>query len=269
MNKLDKIFTKCKQENRATLIIFVSCGFPDMEQSEKLIAAAIDGGADIIELGVPFSDPMADGAIIRKASEIALQNGATLEKILQMAERLAKRYPMTGFVLFSYMNIIYNYGLSKLCQRLKSINLDGILAVDLPYEERAELAEPCNANNLHLISLISPVTPMPRAEKIISHSSGFIYCVNVLGVTGVRELQADSIVEHLAQLRKISNLPLAAGFGINDKKSAQQISQVADGIIVGSALLQQIFQETKAEKQLIACKNFVKQLSEAIRFISG
>jgi len=262
MDKLKKIFADCCQENRAALIIFCSCGYPDLERSEQAIEVAIQAGADIIELGVPFSDPMADGAVIRKASAIALQNGADLPKILAMAARLATRHPETGFILFSYMNVLYNFGLGKLCQKLAEIGLDGILAVDLPMEEAEELDHHCKEYRLHLIPLVSPATPMERARKIMAQASGFVYSVNVCGVTGIRDLLPDEITEHLKELKKNSPAPVAAGFGITDAKAAQRLSQAADGVIVGSAFIKILSREQNFNKCLAQAKEFIRELAQ-------
>lgn len=265
MDKLEKIFSQCRQENRAALIIFCSCGYPDMESSELAIETAINAGADIIELGVPFSDPMADGSVIRKASEIAISKGTNLLKILDMAERLAKLHPETGFILFSYMNILFHYGLEKLCRKLKEIGLDGILAVDLPLEEKTELAKPCKENGLHLIALVSPATPLERARKIMSQASGFIYSVNVCGVTGVRDLQQQEIAEHLAILKENSSVPIAAGFGINDAQAAQRLSWIADGVIVGSAFIKILSGAGDFALRLDAAREFIADLAKNVR----
>ncbi len=265
MDKLKKIFSQCRQENRAALIIFCSCGYPDMDSSERAIETAISAGADIIELGVPFSDPMADGSVIRKASEIAISKGANLPKILDMAERLTKRHPETGFILFSYMNILYHYGLQKLCRKLNEIHLDGILAVDLPLEEKAELAQPCQEYGLHLIALVSPATPLERARKIMAEASGFVYSVNVCGVTGIRDLHPEEIAEHLAVLKANSPVPIAAGFGINDGQAAQRLSRIADGVIVGSAFIKILSGAGDFSQCLGAAREFIADLAIHVR----
>jgi len=265
MDKLQKIFSRCRQENRAALIIFCSSGFPDMESSERAIETAINAGADIIELGVPFSDPMADGSVIRKASEIAISNGANLTKILDMAECLSKHHPETGFILFSYMNILYQYGLEKVCRKLAAIGLDGILAVDLPFEEREELAKPCRENGLHLIALVSPATPLERARKIMAVASGFVYSINVCGVTGVRDLQQQEIAEHLAVLKENSSVPIAAGFGINDAQAAQRLSRIADGVIVGSAFIKILSGAGEFSQRLEVAREFIADLAKNVR----
>jgi tryptophan synthase alpha chain len=208
---------------------------------------------------------MADGSVIRKASEIAISNGANLTKILDMAERLSKRHPETGFILFSYMNILYQYGLEKICRKLAAIGIDGILAVDLPIEEREELAKPCQENGLHLIALVSPATPIERVRKIMAEASGFIYSINVCGVTGVRDLQQQEIAEHLAVLKENSSVPIAAGFGINDAKAAQRLSRIADGVIVGSAFIKILSGAGEFSQRLEAAREFIADLAKNVR----
>ena len=186
MDRIQKIFRKCRDEKRKALVIFNSCGFPDEKSSEELIGKSIEAGADIIELGVPFSDPIADGVMIQKASQIALKNGITLKKILAMAQRIRARYPDTGLILFSYFNVMMNYGLEALAAKLEQIGVDGILAVDVPHEESGELKPLCAKHHLHLIPLVSPTTSLARAEMIMRDATGFVYYVTVRGVTGER-----------------------------------------------------------------------------------
>jgi|LSQX01.2.fsa_nt_gb tryptophan synthase alpha chain len=263
-NRIEKIFERCRDEKRAALILFTSCGYPDMESSERIIQGAIDSGADIVELGVPFSDPMADGMIIQKASQIALQNGANLKKILAMAERLRKRNPDTGFILFSYFNVLLSYGLEALTDELARIGVDGILSVDLPYEEKAELEPLCNKKGLHFIPLVSPATSPERARLITGQASGFVYYIAVRGITGVRSELPHELVSRLEEIGEISPIPVVAGFGIGDPDTARQIAKHARGIVVGSAGLRQLFQEKPLEERITDFKHFVKSLSESL-----
>ncbi|MFA6723907.1 MAG: tryptophan synthase subunit alpha [Lentisphaeria bacterium] len=264
MNKIDQVFQRCRAEGRAALIIFCSCGFPDMARSEAAIARAIESGADIIELGLPFSDPMADGPVIRQASEVALRNGANLEKTLAMAARLSTAYPQTAFVLFSYMNLLYNYGLQRLCDKLPEVGIDGILAVDLPFEEKAELELPAKQNGLCLIPLLSPVTPEARSRQICAGAAGFVYSVNVLGVTGVRELRLPQICEHLHNLKQYSPVPVATGFGVKDAQAAAVLAKAADGVIVGSAFVRLLAAEGDFNDNLDRAGEFIRSLAECM-----
>ncbi|MDI9400376.1 MAG: tryptophan synthase subunit alpha [Limisphaerales bacterium] len=263
-NRIEKIFDRCRKEKRAALILFNSCGYPDMESSERIIQGAIDSGADIIELGVPFSDPMADGAIIQKASQIALQNGATLKKVLAMAERLRLRNPDTGFILFSYFNVLLNYGLEALTEELERIGIDGILSVDLPFEEKEELEPLCHKRGLHLIPLVSPATTPQRVRLITSQTTGFVYYVAVRGITGVRSELPRELLARLSEISGLSPIPVVAGFGISSPATAHQIAQHARGIVVGSAGLRLLFGEKPLEERIADFKAFVQSLAESL-----
>lgn len=250
MNRIPSIFQKCTAEKRKALVIFNSCGFPDEKSSEELIEKTIRAGADIIELGVPFSDPIADGVLIQKASQEAIRNGITLKKILGMAQRIRRKFPETGLILFSYFNVMMNYGLEELTAELAEIGIDGILAVDLPYEESDELKLLCARNHLHLIPLVSPATTPERAEKIMRDATGFVYYVTVRGVTGERSELPAELAERLHQIRELSPVPVVAGFGISKEETARAVAEHADGIVVGSAAIHPLFgKESIAERQ--------------------
>lgn len=233
MSRLEKIFSRPQK----ALIIFDSCGYPTMAESEKRLEEIISGGTDIIELGVPFSDPMADGAVIQRASQIALAAGATLPKILDMAKRIRSRHPDVGLVLFGYYNIFLQYGLSKLVADLENIGIDGILIVDLPYEEREEFLAVSANHDVDLIPLIGPSTDIERAKKLTSNAGGFAYCITVRGVTGERKELPPELTERLRALREACDLPVAAGFGISNPETAAMVAKNADAIVIGSAVV--------------------------------
>lgn len=265
MDKLQKIFAKCKTENRAALILFVECGCPDLASSEKLIERVIEAGADIVELGIPFSDPMADGTVIQHASQQALSAGATLSGILEMVKRISARHPETGFILFSYLNVMLNHGLEKLCAELEAMKADGILAVDMPVEERAELDIPCRKHHLHLIPLVAPTTPAARIKKIVSDSTGFIYCVSRPGVTGIRHELPEGLEDYVRTVRKLSPVPVAVGFGIADGKTARSIGRIADGVVVGSAVVTLTLGELPPEQKIDNAAKLVAELAESLK----
>ena len=233
MNRLDKIFA----DHRKALIIFDSCGYPDMDESEARLETIISSGADIVELGIPFSDPVADGPVIQQASQQALANGATLEKILDMAERLRRHHPETGLVFFGYYNVFLQYGLEKLFRRLQRLAADGILIVDLPYEEREEILPYTQKYQVPQITLIGPSTDRVRAEMLLKAAQGFVYCVNARGVTGARSCLPRELAGRLDALREISPIPVAAGFGVADAASAAALIPHADAVVVGSAVV--------------------------------
>ncbi|MBP5639741.1 MAG: tryptophan synthase subunit alpha [Victivallales bacterium] len=232
MDRITNIFTK-----RKPLIIFTSVGYPTEEQCEQAVCAAIEKGADIIELGVPFSDPMADGPVISAASQIAIKAGMTLNKAIDFAARIRARFPDVGLILFSYMNPLLHEGYDNVCKRLAEAGVDGILPVDLPLEERDELLKPARANGLHIIPLVSPLTPEDRIEKIVSNMTGFVYYINVAGVTGVRNELPPDASEHIAAIKRHTSLPVAAGFGIASAHAACLAAKSADGVISGSGFV--------------------------------
>ena len=265
MDRIERIFNKCRDENRAALVIFVSCGFPNLPTSEEAIERAIAAGADIIELGMPFSDPMADGPVICASSHTALQNGANIQNVLELAARVRSKHPEVGLVLFSYMNVIFHYGIDALCAELKRIGTDGVLAVDLPLEERGELMCACRDNGLHLVPLVSPATDRAREEQITKDATGFVYYVSVRGATGVRDALPEDLSARVEELRQISPVPVAVGFGIAGGDSARGVAQIADGVVVGSAFVKKFFGEQSMEEKLASAQALVAELSANMR----
>ena len=232
MDRIANIFAA-----RKPLVIFTSVGYPTEEQSEQAVCAAIEKGADIIELGVPFSDPMADGPVISAASQVAIKEGMTLPKTIAFAARLRAKYPQTGLILFSYMNPLLHIGYDAVCQQLADAGVDGILPVDLPLEERDELLAPARAHGLHIIPLVSPLTPEERVAKIVESMTGFVYYINVAGVTGARDTLPPEVAERIAMIKRHTPLPVAAGFGIASAAAAKAAANAADGVISGSGFV--------------------------------
>ena len=232
MDRIANIFAA-----RKPLVIFTSVGYPTEEQSEQAVCAAIEKGADIIELGVPFSDPMADGPVISAASQVAIKEGMTLPKTIAFAARLRAKYPQTGLILFSYMNPLLHIGYDAVCQQLADAGVDGILPVDLPLEERDELLAPARAHGLHVIPLVSPLTPEDRVAKIVEGMTGFVYYINVAGVTGARDTLPPEVAERIAMIKQHTSLPVAAGFGIASAAAAKAAANAADGVISGSGFV--------------------------------
>ena len=231
MNRLQQIFAR----PRKALVIFDSCGCPNLPDSEKRIEEIVNSGADIVELGVPFSDPMADGPVIQRASLQALEAGTTLQDVIDLAGRVRSRHADTGIILFGYFNVFLQYGLEKLAAELARIGVDGLLVVDLPYEERGELLPLCKKNGLALIPLVAPGTGAERAKAITADADGFVYCVTARGVTGERSQLPADLSARLDELRKVSPIPVAAGFGIRGPESAAAVAEHADAVVVGSA----------------------------------
>lgn len=211
------------------------CGFPSLAEGEKAMEALAEGGADVLELGVPFSDPIADGPVIQSASQRALRGGVTMADCLALARRLRAKYPALGLVLFSYCNPILAYGAERLCAEAAEAGVDGLLTVDVPFEEEGELRPLAEAAGLAWIPLVSPATTPERAARLTAGCEGFVYVVTVRGITGERKALPPELADRLAALRSVTGLPLAAGFGIADPATAREIGRHAHGVVIGSA----------------------------------
>jgi len=240
-------------KDHKALIIYVTAGHPDMIESEKIIGSLIESGADMIELGVPFSDPTADGPVIQESSQMALKAGANLPEILKMAARIRKKYP-TPLVLFSYYNVLLARGFEQTMADCAAAGIDGVLIVDLPLEESGEVLPVLNKYNLALIRLVAPTTTPEHAAEIVRDAEGFVYYITVKGVTGVRSGVAGGLEEHLKLLRKLSPVPVAAGFGIATPEDARANAEHADGIIAGSAVVRLISAGKTEEAALLTSK---------------
>jgi tryptophan synthase alpha chain len=263
MNRIDQIFKKCRSENRKALIMFVSAGDPSLDFTARLIPRIIESGADIVEIGVPFSDPMADGPTIQMASERAIAAGATLPRILDMICEVRKSCPDTAFVLFSYYNVLLQYGVEKLAAKSAEVGIDGWLVVDVPAEEDDEVVPILERHGLYKIPLIAPTTPHERMKKLLKNASGFVYYVTVTGVTGARAELPDDLSEHLDQVKRLSAAPVAAGFGTPEM--ARMIGEHADGVIVGSKLIKTIQAAPDESTALANATDLVANLAKALR----
>ena len=264
MKRIQAVFDKCKTEQRKALVAYVTAGNPDLSTSEKLIDAVIDAGADILELGVPFSDPMADGPVIQKAGLQALKAGTTLPGIIAMAGRIRQRTAVP-MVLFSYYNVMLSYGLEKLAADCVTAGIDAWLIVDVPFEERVEVKPIAAQHGIELITLVSPATPPQRMAKIVADAEGFVYYITVKGVTGARaELPAD-LSEHLNALRLLSPVPVVAGFGIASPEMAAMTARHADGVVVGSAIVRIMDQHDDRASGIAATAEFVRGLAAALK----
>ena len=251
-NRISSAFAKAKSQSRGAFVAYLTAGYPTPEKSEAAADALVAGGVDILELGVPFSDPFADGGVIRSAAYEALRQGMNLSKVIEMAKRLRSRHPETGIVLFSYYNPIFSMGLESFAEVAADAGVDAVLAVDLPLEERGELLDVLRPHGISYIPLIAPNTPLDRvAESAKGLENSFLYVITVKGVTGARkELPAD-LLDRLDAIRKVSPLPIAAGFGISTKAQAEAVSAHADGFVVGSALVKRLGAEGSLSGELL------------------
>ena len=257
MDRISDIFASKKP-----LVVFTTAGYPDPATSEQGIVAAIENGADIIELGVPFSDPMADGPVIAAASQQTADAGYSLNDVLALAGRIRAQFPRVGIILFSYMNPMLHFGYEELCTELARIGVDGVLPVDLPLEERSELLEPCRHHGLHLIPLVSPLTPAERIREIVDGMTGFVYYINVAGVTGARHGLPPDYPQLIETVKSLTSLPVASGFGIADAETAAEAARHADGVISGSGFVKALGESVEKAAQ------FVKTLADGVASVS-
>ena len=252
-NRIKSSFAKAKSENRGAFVAYLTIGYPTPEKSEEAIDQLIAGGADIIELGVPFSDPFADGAVIRAAACEALRQGVTLSDALAVAGRVRAKHPETGLVLFSYYNLMFSMGLEKFAAAAAEAGVDAVLAVDLPLEERDELLSVLKPHGLTMVPLIAPNTPLERvAESAKGVEDSFLYVMTVKGTTGARRELPPELTGRLDAIRAVVSMPVAAGFGVSTKAQAAEISRHADGFIVGSALVRRLGETGSLEGDLLA-----------------
>lgn len=238
MQRITEAFASAKAQGRGAFIAYLTSGYPNIEESERAADEIISSGADIIELGVPFSDPFADGGVIRSAAYEALSQGVSLSKVLDSAARLRSRHPKTGVVLFSYYNPVFSMGLENFAAKAADADIDGVLIVDLPLEERDEIVGILKAHGISYIPLIAPNTPVERikeSERDLENS--FLYVITVKGTTGERSALPEDLATRLDRVRSVATLPIAAGFGISTKAQAAQVCEHADGFVVGSALV--------------------------------
>jgi tryptophan synthase alpha chain len=263
MNCIADCFARLKKKNQKALIPFITAGDPTPALTVPLMHALVEAGANLIELGIPFSDPMADGPVIQKASERALAQGMTLPKVLEIVKKFRDHDQKTPVVLMGYLNPIEIMGYKNFVQVAQDVGVDGVLTVDLPPEEATDLTKALREHDLAPIFLLAPNTTAQRIKRICKQASGYLYYVSFKGVTGANRLQIEPIAKKIAEIRQYTKLPLGVGFGIRDAETAAQVAKVSDAVIVGSALVKQI--ETVPQDQLLAVlAKFVQELRQAI-----
>lgn len=238
MKRIADAFENAKSQGRGAFVAYLTIGYPSLAKCEAAIDTLVSEGADIIELGVPFSDPFADGAVIRSAAYEALKQGVTLADVLALAKRVRARHPKTGLVLFSYYNLLFANGLDRFADAAADAGIDAVLAVDLPLEEREELLSVLRPRGISYVPLIAPNTPMERVkESAKGLDNTFLYVITVKGITGARKELPSDLASRLDAIRAAVELPIAAGFGISTKEQAEEVCRHADGYIIGSALV--------------------------------
>ncbi|HOE96090.1 MAG TPA: tryptophan synthase subunit alpha [Candidatus Sumerlaeota bacterium] len=245
MNRIDRMFAARRREGRAAMIFFLTAGCPDLESTEQAIDALAEAGVDLIELGIPFSDPIADGPTIQRASQVALERGTTVKAILDLVRRVRARHPDLALLLFTAYNPVFHYGEAAFVAAAAEAGADGLLIPDLPPEEAGELRRLASERELCVVFLVAPTSSSARARAICEASTGFVYYISLRGVTGARaELPAD-IEERLRELKTLTGKPVAVGFGISGPDQARALVPLCDGIIVGSALVRLIGEQPR------------------------
>jgi tryptophan synthase alpha chain len=235
--RIDARFALCAAQGRAALVTFVMCGDPDIATSLAILKALPGAGADVLEIGMPFTDPMADGPTIQAAGLRALQAGASLKKTIQVVADFRAGDPDTPIVLMGYYNPIYIYGVERFLVDAKKAGVDGLIVVDLPPEEDAELCLPALKAELNFVRLATPTTDGKRLPKVLTNTSGFVYYVSIAGITGSATPDYSQVAAAVARIKSHTNLPVAVGFGVKNAESAAEIAAHADGVVVGSALI--------------------------------
>ena len=266
--RLAKSFAKAKRENRGILGIFVSAGDPDTNASVKILDGLVESGVDMIELGMPFSDPMADGPAIQAASLRAIKSGMTLKGSLEIASQFRIKHPDIPLILMGYYNPIYRYGVEPFLENAQAAGADGLIIVDLPPEEDIELCDPCHKFEMDYIRLITPTTLGDRLPFVLDKASGFIYYVSIAGITGTKSAQMESISNAMNRIKQVSDLPVLTGFGIRTAEQAAHIASLGNGAIVGSAVVE-IIAESEAQNLSVdetarRVSDFTKSLVDAI-----
>lgn len=265
--RIDARFAALKEEGRAGLVTFITAGDPDPETSLALLKALPAAGADIIELGMPFTDPMADGPAIQLASQRALKAGQTMARTLDMVRAFREEDDETPIVLMGYYNPVYVHGNERFLKDAKEAGVDGLIIVDLPPEEDAELCIPAMEAGLNFIRLATPTTDEKRLPKVLANTSGFLYYVSVAGVTGTKEPDIAGVGEAIARIRASSDIPVAVGFGVKTPEQAGALAKVADAVVVGSALISVLAGTLDGEGR--ATDETVAKVTEFTRSLAG
>ena len=260
MNRIKSKFDYLKEKNKKALGIFITAGDPDVKISEKILMSLASIGVDFIEIGMPFSDPMADGPLIQESSEVSIKNGMNVKVCLDLVKKIRVKNQSIPIILMGYYNPIYNYGNTKFIKEAKNSGVDGLIIVDLPLEEDDELFYETEFHNLHLIRLVTPTTDTRRLKSITKDARGFIYYVSVAGITGTKSALIKDVQIKINSIKKFSKLPIIVGFGIKTPNQAKEMSKISDGIVLGSAIVEQIKKTKIKNKKFDSCIDFVKEI---------
>ncbi|HPD82527.1 MAG: tryptophan synthase subunit alpha [Alphaproteobacteria bacterium] len=264
MTRISKRFEDLKNQNKKALVTFITAGDPTIDQSKQVLKKLPASGADFIEIGMPFTDPMADGPAIQASSLRALNNGMNLKNVLDMVKDFRKDDSETPVILMGYFNPIYKYGCEEFAQDAKAAGADGLIVVDLPPEEDMELREPAQKVGLDLIRLVTPTTIGTRLDTVLEGASGFLYYVSITGVTGTKSADTQAVEKHIEAIKIKTDLPVAIGFGIKTPEDAKAMAQIADGVVVGSAIVENIYQNQASNNLSAIISTQVQTLKQAI-----
>jgi tryptophan synthase alpha chain len=266
MNRIEERFARLKREGQKAFIVYVGAGDPNLEATRQLALAFDQAGVDILELGVPFSDPLADGLVNQLAAQRGLESGTTPPKLLATVAAI-RQQSQIPIVLYVYFNLIHRVGLERFILNAAKAGVDGLLVLDLPPEESDNYEALMRKAGLCHIYLVAPTTPEERMEKIVKRGAGFIYYISRIGVTGMQTKVASDLAEQVAKIRAHTKLPVAVGFGVSNPEQAKLVAQAADGVVVGSAVVNQIAQHGKSPELITKVSEFVKSLGDAVKSI--
>jgi tryptophan synthase alpha chain len=261
VGRIQNAFTQLKQQGRKGFIPYITAGDPDLLTTEQILIELAHAGATVIELGVPFSDPMADGPVIQRASERALRNSFGLQDLLDMTARARKQID-TPIILFSYFNPLFQFGLKNLARAANDAGIDGVLVTDLTPEESGELEAELRAKHLDMIFLVAPTSTDERLKLVAEHASGFVYAVSRAGVTGTRETVSTEAEKLVRRMREFTSLPIAVGFGISNVEQVRDVQRCADAVVVGSAIVAEMEREAGASDIARKIGDFARALNQ-------
>ena len=259
MNRIEQKFSDLKKSNKKAFIVFITAGYPDLTTTEKLVLGFSNEGIDLIELGVPFSDPMADGAVIQEASQESLKKGTRLIDILNLVKRIRKAC-LIPICLMTYYNPVFSFGDNKFAEKAKASGVDGVIIPDLPVDEGMEFIKICAKFKLDVISFIAPTTSLKRMKYISKAAKGFIYYISLTGVTGARASIPKDLLTKVKIVKRVTKKPVCVGFGVSSAKQVAQINKIADGVIVGSAIVKRVKENIKKPDLVKRVVNFTARL---------
>ena len=268
MHRIEKTFAELRKRGEKALVAYITAGYPDLETTRQLVPALEKAGVDILEVGVPFSDPTADGPVIQAASQAALKKGVTLNRILDLVGDLRGAVGIP-IVLFSYYNPIFSMGNESFARRASAAGVDGVLVVDLPAEEAGELRRHTDPAGIDFISLVAPTTGADRVRKIVRAATGFVYYISVTGVTGTRGPEMEETRANVEAIRSLTKLPVVVGFGVTTAEQARQVGGMADGAVVGSAFVRLIGERAGNPGMAAAVGDYAASLKAALRLRSS